>query len=278
MKNALTIDVEDYFQVSAFDSIITRADWDSIKPRVEANTDRLLQLFADNGATATFFTLGWVAQRFPALMRRIVEQGHELASHGMMHYRASEQTPDVFRQDVSDTKKLLEDLSGQPVIGYRAPSFSVTKQNVWVYDILADLGYRYSSSVYPVKHDHYGIPDAPRNLYQPHPDIVEIPMSTLQLMGKNIPVSGGGFFRLYPYPFTRWAIGRVNAHDSMPYMFYLHPWEIDPQQPQQQNIPFKTRFRHYLNLKRVEGRLTSMLRDFQWSSVADTYQLQTNTH
>lgn len=274
MKNALTIDVEDYFQVSAFDSIITRNDWDSIKPRVEANTDRLLQLFADTGATATFFTLGWVAQRFPGLMRRIVEQGHELASHGMMHYRASEQAPDVFRKDVSDTKKLLEDLGGCQVIGYRAPSFSVTKQNTWVYEVLADLGYRYSSSVYPVKHDHYGIPDAPRSLYQPHADIVEIPMSTLPLMGKNIPVSGGGFFRLYPYPFTRWAIGRVNARDGIPYMFYLHPWEIDPAQPRQQQIPFKTRFRHYLNLKRVEARLGAMLRDFEWSSVADAYQLQ----
>lgn len=274
MKNALTIDVEDYFQVSAFDSIITRDDWDHIKPRVEANTDRLLQLFADTGAKATFFTLGWVAQRFPGLMRRIVAQGHELASHGMMHYRASEQSPEVFRKDVGDTKKLLEDLGGCEVIGYRAPSFSITTQNTWVYDVLADLGYRYSSSVYPVKHDHYGIPDAPRSPYQPHPAIVEIPMSTLPVMGKNIPVSGGGFFRLYPYPFTRWAIGRVNARDGIPYMFYLHPWEIDPDQPRQQQIPLKTRFRHYLNLKRVEGRLGAMLRDFEWASVADAYQLQ----
>lgn len=271
MKNALTIDVEDYFQVSAFDDIITRADWDSITPRVEANTDRLLQLFADTGATATFFTLGWVAQRFPTLMRRIVEQGHELASHGMMHYRASEQSPEVFRQDVRDTKKLLEDLGGCQVIGYRAPSFSVTKQNTWVYDVLADEGYLYSSSVYPVVHDHYGIPDAPRNRYQPHPAITEIPMSTLQLFGKNIPVSGGGFFRLYPYPFTRWAIGRVNGMDRMPYMFYLHPWEIDPKQPRQQGLSLKTRFRHYLNLRRVEGRLDRMLKDFDWTSVDKAY-------
>lgn len=274
MKNALTIDVEDYFQVSAFDSIISRADWNGIAPRVEANTDRLLQLFSDTGAKATFFTLGWVAQRFPGLMRRIIEQGHELASHGMMHYRASEQSPDTFRKDVGDTKKMLEDLGGSAIIGYRAPSFSITTQNTWVYDVLAELGYEYSSSVYPVKHDHYGIPDAPRNQYKPHPSIIEIPMSTLPVMGKNIPVSGGGFFRLYPYPFTRWAISRINKQDNMPYMFYLHPWEIDPAQPRQTQIPFKTRFRHYLNLKRVEPRLHSMLNDFQWSSVVDAYRIR----
>ncbi len=271
MKNAMTIDVEDYFQVSAFEEIIKPQDWGTVAPRVEANMDRLLRLFADRNIKATFFTLGWIAQRFPQIVTRIVEQGHELASHGTLHQRASDQSRDEFKSDVGDAKRLLEDLSGTSVVGYRAPSFSFTKQNQWVYDVLAEEGYRYSSSVYPVVHDHYGIPDAPRFRYQAPSGVDEIPLSTLPFSGKNIPISGGGYFRLYPYVFTKWAVTRFIQKEAKPYIFYLHPWELDPGQPRMQDIPLKTRFRHYLNLSRVEGRIERLLNDFEWSSMADIY-------
>ncbi|MDY6919967.1 MAG: XrtA system polysaccharide deacetylase [Pseudomonadota bacterium] len=274
MQHAMTIDVEDYFQVSAFENLVRPEQWDSMAPRVEANTDRLLQLFADHDTKATFFTLGWVAQRFPQLVRRIVEQGHELASHGTMHQRASGQNQEQFQQDVGGAKRLLEDLSGQPVLGYRAPSFSFTKENLWVYDVLAEEGYVYSSSVYPVVHDHYGIPDAPRFRYQTPAGVDEIPLSTLPLMGKNMPISGGGYFRLYPYLFTRWAVSRFMQREQQPYIFYLHPWEVDPEQPRMEGASAKSRFRHYLNLKRVESRLGQLLTDFEWGSLARLYQYQ----
>ncbi|MFA7554741.1 MAG: XrtA system polysaccharide deacetylase [Spongiibacteraceae bacterium] len=269
--NAMTIDVEDYFQVSAFEHAIDPADWDSIACRVEANIDRLLQMFAEHNAKATFFTLGYIAQRYPQLIKRIVEQGHELASHGFMHKRATDQSQSEFQQDIGSAKKLLEDLTGQSVVGYRAPSFSFNEQNPWVYDALAAEGYQYSSSVYPVKHDHYGIPDAPRFKYKTDSGVDEIPLSTLPIMGKNIPISGGGFFRLYPYPLTRWAVKRFAATEAQPYIFYLHPWEVDPQQPRVDGISAKSRFRHYLNLSKVEGRLNNMLSDFEWSSMKAIY-------
>lgn len=271
MQHAMTIDVEDYFQVSAFENLVKPKDWDSITPRVEANTDKLLQLFADHNTTATFFTLGWIAQRFPAMIRRIVAQGHELASHGTMHQRASAQTREEFKADVGDAKRLLEDLSGKPIVGYRAPSFSFTKNNLWAYEVLAEEGYRYSSSVYPVVHDHYGIPDAPRFRYHTDSGIDEIPLSTLPLFGRNLPISGGGYFRLYPYALTRWAVNRFSSKETQPYIFYMHPWEVDPNQPRMQGASAKSRFRHYLNLKRVEARLTHLLDDFEWSSMAKLY-------
>lgn len=271
MQHAMTIDVEDYFQVGAFENLVTPADWGKMTPRVEANTDKLLQIFADHNTTATFFTLGWIAERFPQLVRRIVEQGHELASHGTQHQRASHQTPAEFKADVGDAKRLLEDLSGQAVTGYRAPSFSFTKQNQWAYDILAEEGYRYSSSVYPVIHDHYGIPDAPRFRYQTPSGVEEIPLSTLPLAGRNLPISGGGYFRLYPYMLTRWAIGRFNRLENQPYIFYMHPWEVDPDQPRMAGASAKSRFRHYLNLKRTEGRLKRLLTDFDWASMGKVY-------
>lgn len=272
MQHAMTIDVEDYFQVSAFENLISPTDWDNMAPRVERNMDSLLEMFSDHGCKATFFTLGWVAKRFPDMINRVVAEGHELASHGTMHQRASDQDYQQFKADVGDAKRLLEDLSGKPILGYRAPSFSFTKENEWVYDVLAEEGYTYSSSVYPVVHDHYGIPDAPRFRYQTSAGIDEIPLSTLPMFGKNLPISGGGYFRLYPYMLTRWAVNRFVARDTQPYIFYMHPWEIDPEQPRVANISVKTRFRHYLNLKRVNWRFNRLLSDFEWSSMADIFE------
>ncbi|OUS25852.1 polysaccharide deacetylase [Gammaproteobacteria bacterium 45_16_T64] len=271
MKNAMTIDVEDYFQVSAFENKFNSSDWDDIAPRVEANTNRLLDLFAEKDAKATFFTLGWVAQRFPDLIKRIAREGHEVASHGTMHKRATDQSRSEFKADVGDAKRLLEDIVGEPVVGYRAPSFSFTKDNQWVYEVLSEEGYKYSSSIYPVVHDHYGIPDAPRFRYETESGVDEIPLSTLTVLGKNIPISGGGYFRLYPYMFSRYAIQLFKAKDQEPYIFYLHPWEVDAKQPRVEGVSAKTRFRHYINLKRVESRLSQLLTDFEWSSMADIY-------
>jgi len=272
--NAMTIDVEDYFQVSAFEHAIRPADWDGIAPRVEANTGRLLDMFEQHNVTATFFILGWVAERFPELIQRIAAAGHEIASHGYMHQRATAQTPAQFKQDITSTRKLLQDLTGAAVVGYRAPSFSFNRTNDWVYDVLSEAGYRYSSSVYPVAHDHYGIPDAPRFRYSAANGIDEIPLTTLQINGKNLPISGGGYFRLYPYAFTRWAIRRFGKIDEHPYIFYMHPWEVDPNQPVMGDISLKTKFRHYLNLARVEKRLGRLLSDFEWAPIDKVYGYQ----
>ena len=271
MPHAMTIDVEDYFQVGAFEKIISPRDWDTMPMRVEQNTQRLMEIFAEKQVKATFFCLGWVAERFPSLIRKIVQEGHELASHGTMHQRASSQTREEFKSDVGDAKRILEDVSGQAVIGYRAPSFSFTKQNLWVYDVLAEEGYKYSSSVYPVAHDHYGIPDAPRSRYATEAGIEEIPLSTLNMFGKNLPISGGGYFRLYPYGVTRWSLNKFEKQESFPYIFYMHPWEVDPDQPRVEGASAKSKFRHYLNLSKVEGRLKSLLSDFQWGSMAEVY-------
>lgn len=271
LVNAMTVDVEDYFQVSAFASVVSPSDWDSIKPRVDANTSRILEMFSQHEATATFFILGWVAERFPELVKEIAAAGHEVASHGYMHQRASTQTPEEFRQDIADTKKLLEDIIGSEVVGYRAPSFSISDDNLWAYDVLADVGYQYSSSIYPVVHDHYGMPDAPRFKFQTSSGVWEIPMSTLTVSGKNVPISGGGYFRLYPYLATHFAIKRFQSVDPEPYIFYMHPWEIDPDQPRQAGLPLKSRFRHYLNLSRFEGRLHKLLSQHRWSSMQQVF-------
>lgn len=271
MQNAMTIDVEDYFQVSAFENVISPKDWDGLEPRVENNIDRLLEIFDENDCKATFFTLGWIAERFPEMIKRIVAEGHELASHGTMHKRASDQSAKEFESDVGDAKKLLEDISGTAILGYRAPSFSFTNDNLWVYDVLANLGYVYSSSVYPVVHDHYGIPDAPRFKYETKSGVDEIPLSTLPMFGKNWPISGGGYFRLYPYRLTRWAVKKFSESEQEPYIFYMHPWELDPGQPKINDINAKTRFRHYLNLSKVDGRLNRMLQDFQWAAMSDVF-------
>jgi polysaccharide deacetylase family protein (PEP-CTERM system associated) len=264
ITNALTIDVEDYFQVSAFAPYIARADWGSRECRVERNMQRILTLLAEHQTHATFFTLGWIAERYPQLVRDIVAQGHELASHGYGHQRASELQPAEFDADIGRAKALLEDLGGVEVRGYRAPSFSIGKSNPWAFDSLQRAGYRYSSSVYPIRHDHYGMPDAPRFAYAARDGLIEVPVTTLRLASQNIPSSGGGYFRLLPYAVSRMLIRAVNRRDGQAAVFYFHPWEIDPQQPRVPGIDAKTRFRHYLNLGRMERRLQRLLTDFRW--------------
>jgi len=262
----MTVDVEDYFQVSAFEGHIDRAQWDTLSCRVEVNTDRILALFDAAGVKATFFTLGWVAERYPALIRRIVEGGHELASHGYAHVRVTQQQPAEFRADVEKTKHLLEDIGGVEVRGYRAASYSIGAGNLWALDELGEAGYRYSSSIYPVRHDLYGMPEAPRFAFRPRGEasILEVPITTLRVGGKNLPCGGGGFFRLYPYAVSRWALRRINDGEGQSGMFYFHPWEIDPAQPRQTGLDLKTRTRHYLNLGRMESRLQALLGDFAW--------------
>jgi polysaccharide deacetylase family protein (PEP-CTERM system associated) len=272
--NALSVDVEDYFQVSALAPHIDRASWDSQPCRVERNVQRLLALFEKHGTQATFFTLGWVAERYPQLVRDIVAGGHELASHGYGHLRASEQTSDEFRQDLLRAKGVLEDIAGRPVIGYRAPSFSIGYGNPWAFDVLVETGHLYSSSVYPVKHDHYGMPDAPRFPYAARPGFTEIPVTTTRLFGRNLPGGGGGYFRLLPYALSRWALRRVNRIDRRPAIFYFHPWEIDPEQPRVPGTSLKTRFRHYVNLDKTEARLDRLLGDFRWGRVDEVYGLR----
>ena len=264
ITNALTIDVEDYFQVSAMAPYIRRDEWDSRECRVERNIDRILDMLAQHGTQATFFTLGWVAERYPAMVRRIVEQGHELASHGYGHQRASDLTETEFFDDVQRAKNILEDIGGQSVLGYRAPSFSIGTGNLWALDTLLKAGYRYSSSIYPVKHDHYGMPDAPRFVHEVRPGLLEVPPTTLRLFDRNLPSSGGGFFRLLPYSISRWMLQQVNARDAESAIFYFHPWEIDAEQPRVAGIDAKTRFRHYVNIDRNERKLDRLLSDFRW--------------
>ncbi len=262
--NALTIDVEDYFQVSAFAPYIERKSWDRCECRVERNVDRILALLAERDIKATFFTLGWIAERYPALVRRIVAQGHELASHGYGHQRVTELDARAFRHDVTHAKALLEDIGGQPVLGYRAPSFSIGAANLWALDVLEDAGYRYSSSIYPVRHDHYGMPDSPRFAHRIRNRLIEIPPTTVRLFSRNLPSSGGGYFRLFPYAVSRWLLQSVNQRDGEPAIFYFHPWEIDPEQPRVPGIDIKTRFRHYVNLSRNEAKLCRLLDDLRW--------------
>jgi polysaccharide deacetylase family protein (PEP-CTERM system associated) len=272
-RNALTIDVEDYFQVSAFDRHIPRAQWAAQPCRVERNVDRILELLERHQARATFFTLGWIAERYPALVRRIVGGGHELASHGYAHLRASDQTRDEFRRDITLSKNLLEQLGGQAVNGYRAPSFSIAAGNLWALDSLQAAGYRYSSSIYPIRHDHYGMPDAARFASRPTGErgLLELPISTVRVLGHNLPAGGGGYFRLLPYATSRWALRRINSHDGQAGIFYFHPWELDPGQPRPAGIGLKTRFRHYLNLHRMEHRVIRLLGDFRWGRIDDIF-------
>lgn len=264
LTNALTIDVEDYFQVSAFAPYIARDRWDTCECRVERNVERILLMLEEMHTRATFFTLGWIAERYPHLVRRIVDGGHELASHGYGHQRASDLNATEFSTDVSTAKKLLEDISGHQVIGYRAPSFSIGEGNLWAFDCLERAGYRYSSSIYPIRHDHYGMPEAPRHAH-PVGGLLEIPATTLRFLNRNWPASGGGYFRLMPYGLSRWMLRRINHVDHLPAVFYFHPWEIDPDQPRIPNISSKTRFRHYVNIHRMEARLQRLLGDFHWA-------------
>lgn len=272
ITNALTIDVEDYFQVSAFAPYIPRNDWENRECRVERNIDCILALLDRHQTKATFFTLGWIAERYPELVRRIVAGGHELASHGYGHERASEQTPEAFYADIHLARLMLEDLGGVAVRGYRAPSFSIGASNPWAHDCLLQAGYAYSSSVYPIKHDHYGMPDAPRFAFKVREGLLEIPVTTAHLLGKNLPASGGGYFRLMPYVLSRWLIQQVNQRDQQSAIFYFHPWEVDPQQPRIPGINAKTRFRHYLNLERMEARLDRLLGDFRWGRMDEVFR------
>lgn len=271
ITNALTIDVEDYFQVSAFAPYIPRSHWDSRPCRVERNVDRILQLLAERRTKATFFTLGWIAERYPQVVRHIVDDGHELASHGYGHERASDLDEAAFFADIDTSRKLLQDLSGQPVLGYRAPSFSIGEKNLWAFDSLLRAGYRYSSSIYPIRHDHYGMPDAPRFAHEVRDGLLEIPVTTACVFERNWPASGGGYFRLMPYAVSRWLLERVNRRDGQAAIFYFHPWEIDAEQPRVPGISLKARFRHYLNLHRTEARIRRLLDDFAWGRMDEIF-------
>ena len=264
--NAMTIDVEDYFHVSVFEKTVDRSRWDTLETRVRANTGRLLDLFDEHRVRGTFFVLGWVAERYPDLVKTIADRGHELASHGYAHRLVYDQTAEAFREDVRRAKDLIESAAAQPVRGYRAPSFSITARSMWALDVLLEEGYTYDASVFPIRHDRYGIPDAPR---WPHAiergkgSIFEVPGSTVRIGSTNLPVAGGGYFRILPYAWTRWGIARVNVTERQPAIFYLHPWEIDPDQPR---LPASRlgRFRHYRNLRKAEPRLRALLTEFRF--------------
>lgn len=271
ITNALTIDVEDYFQVSAFAPYIRRDEWETRECRVERNVHRILDMLSGHGAKATFFTLGWIAERYPQLVRRIVAEGHELASHGYGHERASDQSEQDFLADIRRAKQILEDLGGVAVQGYRAPSFSIGTRNLWAFDCLQAAGYQYSSSIYPIRHDHYGMPDAPRFAHPVRDGLLEIPVTTLRMLERNLPSSGGGYFRLLPYGLSRWMLRRVNAQDREAAIFYFHPWEIDPEQPRVAGIDAKARFRHYVNIDRMEARLDRLMGDFKWGRMDEIF-------
>lgn len=265
IANAMTVDVEDYFQVQAFASHVDRAEWDSFPRRVEANVDRILAQFARANVQATFFTLGWIARRHPAMVRRILAHGHELASHGWDHTRADSQDRETFRQDVQRTRALLEDIGGVAVTGYRAATFSIGAGNPWAFGVLRDAGYRYSSSVNPIAHDLYGMPDAPRAPFQPDGDgFWEIPMTTVRALGRNWPCSGGGYFRLLPSALYLAGLARVNRAEGRPGIFYFHPWEIDPDQPRIAGVGWRSRLRHYTRLPGMAARLDQVLAGFTW--------------
>jgi polysaccharide deacetylase family protein (PEP-CTERM system associated) len=267
VTNAMTIDVEDYFHVEAFASTIDRKDWDRLPQRVERNTERILDILAESGAQATFFVLGWIAQRHPALVRRILADGHELASHGSNHIRVDRLSPEAFRADVRQSKRVLEDAGGVLVRGYRAPTFSISRNSSWAHKVLLEEGFLYSSSVYPRKHDLYGSPGAPRTAFAPIMGMVEVPLTTVRIFRIDMPASGGGYFRLFPYCLTRWLLDQANRGNGAPAIFYLHPWEVDPNQPRQHQAPRRSRFRHYFNLGLTEHRLRRLLGDFRWARV-----------
>ena len=270
--NAMSVDIEEAFQVGAFETTIRRDDWDSLASRVEANTVRVLDLYAEAGVSATFFMLGWIAERHPALVKRIAAAGHEIASHGYAHDRVTTLTPDSFRADLRRTQGILEELSGAPVVGYRAPSFSIGRDNAWALDVLADEGYAYSSSVAPFGTDHYGWPGFPRFAHRPIAGsaMLEVPITTARVGGRLIAAGGGGYFRLLPYALAAWAIRQVNA-EGQSAVFYFHPWEVDPGQPRVPGAPLKSRLRHYTKLDAMAGKLSRVLADFRWDRMDRVY-------
>lgn len=269
--NAMTVDVEDYFHVSAFESVISPSDYISLKPRVGDNTHKLIDMFNEHNVKATFFTLGWVAENCPDVIKRIVDEGHELGSHGSNHQRTNTMTFSEVKEDIKRSKEILEDVSGKAVIGYRAPSFSVDKSNEWVFDILVELGFEYSSSTYPIEHDLYGVPDWPRFPHKRKEGILEIPVPTINEKGKNLGIGGGGYFRLYPYWLSSRRIQKYMMETEQPYNFYFHPWEIDPDQPRVKGAPFKSKLRHYVNLNVMEKKLRKLLKDYKWTSMQELY-------
>jgi len=272
--NPMTVDVEDYFHVSVFDGVVARDRWPQLESRVSANTDRILALFEEKGVRATFFVLGWVAERHPALVRRIVAGGHEVASHGYAHRLVYDQTPATFLADVQRARLTLEDAAGVPVVGFRAPSYSITPRSLWAFDALIEAGYEYDTSVFPIRHDRYGIPVSARHMYRierPGGSLIEVPASAARIAGINVPVGGGGYFRILPYAWTRWGLRRINQVDGRPAVFYFHPWEIDPDQPRLA-AGVLGRFRHYRNLSLTESRLRRLLDDFAFGTVAETIQ------
>ena len=272
--NAMTVDVEDYFQVSAFEGVVNKSDWDSIGLRVGDNTHRLLDLFAQNNVKSTFFTLGWVAQRCPDVIKRIVSEGHELASHGLAHQRATTMSEQELFDDIKQSKEILEDIGGVALKGYRAPSFSINDSNTWAYDILKELGFVYSSSTYPINHDLYGVPDWPRFKYRRENGLIEIPIPTVRKKGTNIGIGGGGYFRLYPYWLSKRRITEFMQSENAPYSFYFHPWEIDADQPKFNSAPWKSKARHYINLSRMEGKVEKLLKDFNWVTMQQAYEIK----
>ncbi|MDB5678010.1 XrtA system polysaccharide deacetylase [Sphingomonas bacterium] len=267
MLNGLSVDVEEWFQVGAFERVIAKAEWDGLTSRVEYNTGKVLDLFGESGVKATFFTLGWVAERYPALIRRIADEGHEVASHGWDHDRVFTLTADSFRADLARARTALEQASGQKITGYRAPSFSIDKRTPWAHQVLADEGYRYSSSVAPLRHDHYGWADAPKHAYRPvaGSDLIELPITLASIAGRKI-TTGGGFFRLFPAAITDAAIAQANG-DARPAVFYFHPWEVDPGQPRVANAPLKSRLRHYSRLGAMAGKLRGLVARHEWGRV-----------
>lgn len=282
---AMTIDVEDYFHVAAFKDVISPAQWDSFPSRVDGNTRRVLDLFDRKGIAGTFFVLGWVAERMPELVREIQQRGHEIASHGYSHQLVFDQSPEVFRRETARSKNLLEDITGQKIHGYRAASYSVTRDSLWALDILAELGFSWDSSIFPVHHDTYGMagsPDEPYQLITPSgASLTEFPLTTAKVMGFSVPAAGGGYFRQYPYALSRWLLARASGQGAKPSIFYLHPWEVDPDQPRIPEASWKSRFRHYTNLSRCMGRLERLCDDFHFTSVGQllsAYKVERSFH
>lgn len=275
IRNAFSVDVEDYFHVEALSSAIPTAEWDACEYRVESNTDRLLALLDDHAVKGTFFVLGWVARRSPGLVRRIAESGHEVACHGLLHKPVYRQSPADFRRETAEAKACLEDASGVAIRGYRAATYSITKACLWALDILEETGFAYDSSIFPIHHDLYGIPDAPRFAYATRSGrLLELPITTVEILGLRLPCGGGGYFRLLPYALFRQGVRWVNERDGQSAIFYCHPWEIDPDQPRVRNISGKSRFRHYTNLAAMYGRLSRLLKDFRWGRVDEVFGLR----
>ncbi len=274
VTHAMTVDVEDYYHVAAFNKAIDPNDWDKWPSRVEANTHRLLQLFSDADIKITFFILGWVAERHPELVKTIRAQGHEIASHGYSHQLIYRQTPAVFREETAKSKQILEDLGQAQVFGYRAASYSITRKSLWALDILAELGFTWDSSIFPTRHDNYGIPGSPEEPYRikttHNKELIEFPLTTARVLGQSVPAAGGGYFRQYPYALSRWLFERASLHQTKPQIFYLHPWEIDPDQPRVPNAGWRSNFRHYTNLKRCLPRLERMISDFQFGTISES--------